>query len=159
MKTVLILLAIAAAVIFFMLIIPIFAKSQEILGIETAGTCKDFAVTITAKDLGAACWDVKLDVPGRVYNEREDKWKSSFFYNEKALCYPDTAAVIVIKLETSEPVIEATAKLRQNSKIIEHDFTISQSCPQPLPDYWTLLVAIIIILIFGWPLAWWWKRK
>ena len=157
MKTVLVILAIAAALIFLMLVIPSFAKSQEILGVETEGTCKEFGITVTGGELGESCWDVKLDVPGEVYDERAGKWKSAFFYIGKAICHPDAAAVISTKLETTEPVIEATAKLRQGSKVIEKDFTIRQACSQPLSDFWVLLIAVAIILIFGWGLAWWWK--
>ena len=159
MRKALVILAIIIAFIFFMLLIPIFVQSQGITEVKTDGTCKEFTVTITAKDLGTSCWDVKLDFPGSVYNEKEMKWKSSFFFLEKAICYPDISTSIKIKPETSEPVIQAAAKLRQNTKIIEKDFTIYQNCPQPLSDLWTILVAIIIIQIFGWSLAWWWKRK
>lgn len=157
MKTSLILLAIIVAVLFFLMMIPMFAKSQEITGVSPAGTCMDFVVTVAAEDLGESCWDVKLDVPGNI--DDGGTWRSSFYYIEKAICWPDEKAEISIRLDSIEPVIEATAKLRQGSRVIERDFTIRQSCPQPLPDYWVILVSFVIILIFGWSLAWWWKRK
>ena len=112
---------------------------------------------VAAEDLGESCWDVKLDVPGKLNDN--GAWRSSFYYMEKAICWPDEKADISIRLGSIEPVIEVTAKLRQGSRVIEREFTIRQSCPQPLPDYWVILVAIVIILIFGWSLAWWWKRK
>ena len=158
MKAALVVMAIAAAIIFLMLIIPSFAGSQEILGVETEGTCKEFRVTVTGNELGESCWDVKLDLPGDVYDERAGDWKSAFFYIEKAICFPDESILVNIKLESSEPETEATAKLRQGSKVIEKDFTLRQSCPQPLSDFWVLIVAVVIILIFGWGLAWWWKK-
>jgi hypothetical protein len=162
MKAALVILVIIVALLSFTLIIPIFAKSQEtarITEVKADGTCQDFTVTITGEGLGESCWDVKLDIPGRLYYESEGKWKSSFFYKENAICYPDTHASIGVQLEVTEPLIQATAKLRQGSRTIVHDFTINQSCPRPLPDYWTLLVGMIIILTFGWSLAWWWKRN
>lgn len=157
MKTPLILLAIIVAVLLFLMMIPIFAKSQEITGVSAAGTCMDFVVSVSAEGLGESCWDVKLDLPGKVNDG--GSWRSSFYFMEKAICWPDEKAEIVIRIDSIEPVIEATAKLRQGSRIIERDFTISQTCPQPLPDYWVILVSFVIILIFGWSLAWWWKRK
>ncbi len=149
-------LAIVAASLMFMTI-PLPVNSQEITGISANGTCRDFTVTVKAADLGESCWDVKLDVPGDVITE--GKARSSFYYVEKAICYPDDSAEMIVRLETSEPEIDATAKLRQGSRVLERDFRITQSCPQPLPDQWVLLVAFVIVLIFGWTLTWWWKRK
>lgn len=157
MKPALVILAIAAALIFFMLIIPIFANAQEITLVETQGTCREFTIIVTGKELGESCWDVKLDIPGEVLDARSGEWKSGFFYVEKAICHPDAAATMSAKLDTSEPVIEAKAKLRQGSRVVEKDFTIRQSCQQPMSDSWVLLVSVVIILIFGWGLAWWWK--
>ncbi|MBN2331281.1 MAG: hypothetical protein JXC85_05700 [Candidatus Aenigmarchaeota archaeon] len=157
MRTTLILLAVIVAVFIFLCIIPIFGRSQEITGVSVNGTCRDFVISVSAEGLGESCWDVKLDVPGNV--DDGGTWRSSFYYIDKAICWPDDEAQLTVRLESSEPVIEATAKLRQGSKVIERDFTISQSCNQPLPDNWVILVVFVVILVFGWSLAWWWKRK
>jgi hypothetical protein len=156
-KASLVLLSIIVAVFFFLLIIPMFAQSQEFTSVSATGTCRDFVVSVAGADLGESCWDVKLDVPGQVRDG--DSWRSSFYFIDKAICWPEEKADISLRLDSSEPVIEATAKLRQGSRIVERDFTIRQSCPQPLPDYWVILVALVIILVFGWSLAWWWKNK
>ncbi len=157
MKTCMIILAIIVAVFLFLAMIPMCVKSQQMSGVSASGTCTDFVVTVTAGDIGESCWDLKLDVPGKVNSA--GTWRSSYYYIEKAICWPHEKVNISIRLESSEPVIEATAKMRQGSVVLERDFTIIQSCPEPLPDYWVILVSVIIILVFGWSLAWWWKRK
>jgi hypothetical protein len=157
MKRSLTMLAVIVAVLLFLCIIPIFVLSQEIAGIVASGECRDFTVTVLGDDIGESCWDVKLDVPGSVKDG--DSWRSSFYYIDKAICWPDDRADITIKLDSADPVIQATAKMRQGSVVIEKDFSILQSCPQPLPDQWVLIVAFAVILVFGWSLAWWWKRK
>ncbi len=137
------------------------ADAQEIDSVETEGNCTDFTVTVIAANLTEGCWDVKLDVPGQI--ETEDGWKSTFYYKSQALCYPDTNSVTVnLQLESRNPVARCTAKLRLDSKVIEKDFEIQQSCPPPpesLPDNLILIIVFGIILIFGWLITWWWKGK
>ncbi len=145
--------------LFIILLLPVIVSSQEITGVKTEGECKEFTVTINASGIGESCWDVKLDVPGKVYDAGEKKWKSGFYYINRLLCYPDTQITIDVRIDTGVTPVQAVAKLRQGSKIIEKDFTIFQNCPQSLPDELSIIVAFIIILVFGWSLAWWWKQK
>jgi hypothetical protein len=137
---------------------PIISSSQQITEIRSEGSCEDFRITITAEDLGQGCWDAKLDVPGRVYDSGDKTWKSSFYYIEKAMCYPATEASIPIKLDREDVYLQGKARLRSGGRTIEKDFELRQQCPQPLPDYWVILIAAMVILIFGYALVWWWKQ-
>ncbi len=155
MKLYLIIFLFIVILLIFIVIMPMVGQSQEIYEVSAEGTCKEFRTTISARDLGPGCWDVKLEVPGKVYDGLAKEWKSSFYYIQNAVCDPETGVTVDIKLDTAETEILAAAKLRQNSRVIEKEFTIRQSCPQPLSGYWTITVAVIIILIFGYTLTWW----
>jgi hypothetical protein len=158
MKILLMILALVFAMILFLMVAPMLAGSQEIASVTAEGRCMDFEVSISASGLGPGCWDVKLDVPGKVFDPVSEEWKSSFFYLENYVCYPDTAAVVKVTLDTPATPIASSVKLRQNNTVIEKDFTIVQECPRPLPDVWFILAVILIILLFGYSLTWWWRQ-
>lgn len=148
-----------------LLLMPLQASAQEITGVDAVGTCTDFEVTVTAANLTDGCWDVKLDIPGRIDmsdGAGEGDWKSTFYYKDQAMCHPDTdSAVLSLKLDSKEGLVRGTAKIMLNSKVREKDFAITQSCPpepQPLSGEWALFVAFVVILVFGWALTWWWKQ-
>jgi len=158
MKILLTIIALIFAMILFLMAVPILVGSQEIASVTAEGSCREFELRIAASGLGSGCWDVKLDVPGKVFDPVSEEWKSSFFYLENYVCYPDNAGVVKVALETSATTIQSSVKLRQNNTVIEKDFTIVQRCPQPLPDVWFILAVIVIILLFGYTLTWWWRH-
>jgi len=136
------------------------AFSQEITQIQAQGNCRDFSITVAAEDIGEGCWDVKLDVPGQI-KDKNGNWKSTFFYVERALCSPETEAVLDVRLEGTQSSVEGTAKLRQGSKIVEMPFTVVQACPEPpasLEGFWVVFAAFAIIVIFGWIISLRWKH-
>ena len=157
MRIPLIVLIIIFTLLFLLLVFPIAGNSQEITDIRAEGVCRDFTVTVSAAGLADGCWDVKLDVPGRIQS-RDTEWKSAFFYVDDAMCTPETRVTLRIKLDTSETPLRAAARLRLNSTVLEREFTISQNCPEPLSDLWVIIVALLIILIFGYTLTWWWRQ-
>ncbi len=134
------------------------ASSQSIPGISFDGKCRDYTLTIATESL-EGCWDVKVDVPGQVFNPIDSSWGSSFYYVKDLICPPETTAELDIVLDTYDAEVNGTVKLRQGSSIFERDFTIKQQCP-PLPGpEWTILVAVIVILIFGYFMVWWWRDR
>ena len=155
-KSLLLLVSLVAAFL-ILTMVPMSTVGQEIAQIRTQGTCIDHVVTVKGEGLGNSCWDVKIDIPGRIGSG--GSFRSSFYYIEKAICWPEDEAEFSVKLDSREPVIDGAVKLRQGNDIIEKDFSILQSCPQPLPDYWVIIIAFAVVLVFGWSLAWWWKRK
>lgn len=151
--------ALACALALILLSFP--ALSQEITSIQAHGSCRDFSITVTAEGLGEGCWDVKLGVPGQI-KDKNGNWKSTFFYVERAICAPETEAVLDVRLEGTQSSVEGTAKLRQGSKIVEMPFTIVQACPEPpasLEGFWVVFAAFAIVVLFGWGLVWWWKKR
>lgn len=147
--------------VFLLLLVPFVGVSShdvEIKDIEMSGSCKDFTITVATQGIGEEYWDLKLDFPGEVYDFTKKKWVSSFYYIEKALYSHNSVVQVQAKLANSDNRIAATAKLRNGNRIIEKDFFIIQSCPQPLPGEWAVIIAILIILIFGYGLTWWWKQ-
>ena len=158
MKVYLVLASVAVLLLLFLLLAPA-AGSSSITEVSSEGSCHDFSITVSGEELGEGCWDVKIDVPGNVYNPYEKRWKSSFFYVERSICSPDTSGTYSVKLHTSEPFVQATAKLRQNSRVLEKGFTIVQECPASPPEYWILLAAVFVIIVFCWGLTYWWKGK
>ncbi|MBN1896144.1 MAG: hypothetical protein JW789_00265 [Candidatus Aenigmarchaeota archaeon] len=150
---------------FLMIALPMQAMGQEIIAVEAEGSCRDFDVTVTAANLTEGCWDVKLDIPGQINtgSESNEDWSSTFYYKDKAICYPETDEVTLqLKLDSRDTTVMGTAKLRFDSRIIEKDFSIQQSCPppaEPLSGEWSIIVSIVVILIFGWLITWWWKGK
>ncbi len=148
-----------AAVLFLGVFISVSAESTEITLVEASGTCMDFTVTVHAANL-TGCWDIKVDVPGRI-REGAGQWKSTFFYNENAICEPESQVSADIIIESMEDVVEGTVKLRQGNTIIESPVVINQACPEPsagVEGFWIPFAAFAVVLIFGWGLAWWWKR-
>jgi len=147
--------AVALAAIFLCtLLAP--AAAQEITGVTVEGNCGEFAVTVRAAALGDGCWDAKIDAPGTVLHEDEDLWRSSFFYVDKAICPPSGQTTLRFRPDSKAGNVTATARLR-GAEVLARDFTITQGCPKPVPDVWPVLVAAIVILIFGYSLVWWWK--
>ncbi len=143
-----------AAVFLYSVLAP--AAAQEITGVTVEGSCAEFSVTVTGTALGEGCWDAKIEAPGTVWHEDEEAWRSSFFYLEKAVCPPSNQVTLRFRPDSKAGSMTTTARLR-GTKILERDFSIVQDCPEPVPDVWPVLVAAIVILIFGYSLAWWWK--
>jgi|GEM_PF-2427270 len=138
------------------------ATAQEITGVTAEGTCGDFTVAVSASGLGKGCWDAKLDVPGRVFHGSEGEsgeWRSSFYYVDGALCFPEQHAAIRLKPGSIASHIEGVAKLRQNNTVIESGFAIEQDCPQPLGWEWLLIASAAFIVFLGYLLVWWMRRK
>jgi hypothetical protein len=153
--------------IFCLFAIPL-SSAQQVTEVAVRGECGEFMISIMASGLynqgieGNGCWDAKLDLPGQIFNPsagQSGDWRSSFYYIDDALCPPEDKVVITIRPNSISPTIEGTAKLRQGNTIIERQFTISQDCPQPLGWEWVILTALIIVLFFGYLLAWWMRRK
>jgi len=144
---------------FLCIAIPASAQEiTEITDITVTGTCREYSVTVTATGLGQGCWDVKLEIPGTVFDYEKDEWRSSYYFVDGALCGPDASRSFAISLDSSMSIVQAKARIRSGSREKEKPFTISQSCPAPAPPYIAILAAIIVILIFGYALAWWWKQ-
>lgn len=150
------LLSIALAVL-VLLLSALSIRAQEITSVDAQGTCRDFTITVSTANL-SGCWDLKIDAPCEIQDSNMN-WQSCFFYLNNNLCSPESLASAKIILDSSQPEVQATAKIRQNNTVIEKPFTISQDCPQDLSGIWTILVAVIIILVFGFGIAWWWKGK
>ena len=139
-----------------LLILPLI-QAQEITGITVEGGCRNFTAEITASGL-EGCWDIKIDAPCRI-QKPDLEWQSCFYYLQEALCSPDNRTMVRIELEdSSTAIVNATAKLRQNSTIIEKAFTIQpQDCPKGLGEEWGILAAVVLILAFACALVWWRK--
>jgi len=163
------LLFMVAVLIVFVLVIGVPANGQEISGVSYSGTCGDFRVMISASGLfdlsnessaqNEECWDVKVEVPGRFFDVVLNDWRSTHYYMNDVMCYPEPEISVLIRLSTIEPVVDGIAKLRQGNTIIEKAFNIEQECPQPLGWEWVLIIAVIVIVFFGYLLVWWWRRK
>ena len=150
-------LLILALLIFFSL--ASVSTGGQVIVITAEGICREFAIGIATSGLEPGCWDVKIEIPGDIYHENLGKWRSSFYYVEKALCSPENEFSARARLDTDADLVDATVKLRMGTEVLEKDFSIMQGCPEPLPEYWSLLIAFVVILIFGYSLTWWWKRK
>ena len=155
-------IATLAVIMFMTLLVPMDAYAQEITSVTADGTCGEIAVTVAAANLTEGCWDVKLDLPGRIETP-DGEWQSAFYYRKSALCWPEnSSATLNIRPDSREAVVRGTAKLRLGSKIIEKDFELQQSCPpspEPLPDFLILVIVFGIVLIFGWLITWWRKEQ
>jgi hypothetical protein len=115
--------------------------AAEIGNVRYSGTCRDFVVDVRAANL-TGCWDFKLDLPGELMTA--GGWKSTFYYLDNAICEPYNSAVVSVRLDTSERTVNGTAKLRQNSTIIQKSFTVLQDCPQPPGPEVTVLGVVVI---------------
>ena len=142
-----------------LILAPVLASPPEITRISAEGICRDFAVDVELSGIESGCCDVKLEFPGNVYQPSDDSWKSSFFYVNDAICYPETLGRFEISVDSPDQEIKATARIRQGSSVTEKDFVIRQICPEPLPEYWIIITAVIVILVFGYSITWWWKRE
>jgi hypothetical protein len=152
----------------FLLAMPACSSGQEITDVAYAGQCGDFSVTVSAEGLyninniSDECWDVKLDVPGRVFDGsagEAGEWNSAFYYVNDVFCPPDRTVSLRLRPSSIAPVVEGTVKLRQDNKVIEKPFTIEQDCPQPLGWEWVLIAGAAFIVFFGYLLVWWVRRK
>ena len=149
-----------AVFVTLMIFIPVLASSQEIAGVFPEGVCGDFALTVTTANITEGCWDVKIDVPGRIQRGNGD-WTSTFYYVDQAICYPGDQVTLKIDLESTDPLVRGTAKIRHGNKIIEKDFTIRQSCPpppEPIPDMMVIIITLGVVILFSWLITWWWKQ-
>jgi len=130
-------------------------------GYWLSGTCGEFVITVPLLEL-EGCWDVKIDVPGQVFDGSagdSGEWRSTFFYVEDALCQPDSYARFRVSMESIKPTVHGTIKLRQNNTVVERPFSVQQDCPQPLGWEWVLLAAAAFIIFFGYLLLWWTRKK
>lgn len=151
--------AVLAAVLFLAVFMTASAESSGITRVEASGTCMDYTVTVHTENL-TGCWDLKVDVTGRI-KESSGKWKSTFFYNNRALCEPDESVSAEIIAESTEDVVEGTVKLRQGNSVLEFPLTIRQNCPEPIvgvSGFWVPFAAFAVVILFGWGLVWWWKK-
>lgn len=138
-------------------------QPTNIIDVTYVGTCKDFNVTLTTATILGGCWDAKMDVTGEgheIFDPITRQWKDSFYYVENSICAPKTSAIMQIRLGNIDSAVPITAKLRQDSKMIEKPFQIQQDCPIPFDnnDLGYHITAILLIFV-GFVLVWWWKGR
>ena len=132
--------------------------AAQITDVSYSGTCRNFVFNVSAANL-SGCWDVKLDLPADVRDPVSGDWKSAFYYLDGLFCGPENSAVLDVRMDTGNETLVGTVKLRQNQTVVERGFVLSQDCPQPISDTYVILAACIVVLVFAYTLAWWWKRQ
>jgi hypothetical protein len=151
------------------LLLPTFVQAQQITSVAVSGTCGRFTVNVTADNLSGRCWDLKIDVPGQVLQPQTGDWKSSVYYVENALCpYKSGGSAgeksLEIRPDSKQDSIAGKAKIRDENKVVEREFTIEQDCPagekgNELPVVWVLLITVFVVIGLFWAVGVWWKGK
>lgn len=139
-----------------LLLISLPGQAQKIIQVEAEGQCRNFTIILSTENL-SGCWDIKIDAPCKT-QKPDLEWQSCFFYLKEALCSPESRVNVKVQLDNPDLEVQIITKLRQNSTIIEMPFTIRQNCPEEPGDELGFLVAVLLVLIFGYVLVWW-RRK